>query len=258
MFDQIYPFFAYIRYFLSKVDRHSLQAPFAYQVYEGLKEFAKTQRSPTLESKRKKLLSTLTKITIQDHGTGSLYIKNPVRKISSITRHSSSKPKFSLLYQYFCSLTQARVVVELGTCVGLTTSYLAQSTKGEVNTFEGAEELAQVAKTTFSGYTNIHLIAGRIQETLPVFLQGISSVDFVLIDAHHNYPATIQFWETLLPFLKKDSIVAVGDIHRSKEMEKAWKELKTHSAVTMSMDFYECGILFFTPGIIKQHHILHY
>ncbi|GGF16538.1 O-methyltransferase [Echinicola rosea] len=258
MFDKIHPIFAYIRYFLSKVDRHSLQAPYAYKAYEGLKEFSKNKRSPALEYKRRKLLSNPTEITIQDHGTGSLHLKTPLRKISAITRHSSSKPKFSLLYQYFCSLTPAQVVVELGTCVGVTTSYLAQSAKGEVYTFEGAVELADVAKTTFSEFTNIHLVLGRIQETLPGVLREISTVDFALIDAHHDYQATIQFWETLLPSLKKSSIVAIGDIHRSRDMENAWKELKAHDAVSMSMDFYECGILFFTAGIKKQHYTLHY
>ncbi|AGA78639.1 O-methyltransferase [Echinicola vietnamensis] len=258
MFDQIHPFFAYLRYFLLKVDRHSLQAPYAYEVYEGLKEYAKTHRSPALESKREKLLANPAKITIQDHGTGSLRLKNPLRKIAAITRHSASKPKFSLLYQYFCSLTPAQTVLELGTCVGITTAYLAQSTQGKVYTFEGADELAEVAKGTFGAFPEIHLIAGRIQETLPEFLQKVPGVDFVLMDAHHNYEATIFFWKTLLPALQKTSVVAIGDIHRSKEMEKAWNELKSHSSVTMSMDFYECGILFFKAGLKKQHYILHY
>ncbi|AWW31792.1 class I SAM-dependent methyltransferase [Echinicola strongylocentroti] len=258
MFYRIYPFFAYLRYFLLKVDRHSLQGPFAFQIYDTLMDFTKQKRDPTLEKKRHRLLSNDSSITVQDFGSGSIHLKHPVRKISAITKHSSSQPKFSLLYQYFCSISPAYMVLELGTCVGMTTCYLAKVTKGTVYTFEGAPELAQVAKNTFSDFPNVTLLPGHLSSTLPSFLEQRPTVNFALIDAHHNYPATLAFWNTLLPHLKEDSIVIIGDIHRSIEMEKAWEAIKSHVAVTMSMDFFECGVVFFKKGLKKQHYILHY
>ncbi|GAB3647879.1 hypothetical protein GCM10028791_10610 [Echinicola sediminis] len=257
MLKRLHPFLAYIHYFLKKEDRHSLQSPFAFSLYEGLISFAKKTDDHLLKL-RKDLLGNQKKITIRDFGTGSIHLKNPVRKIADITRHSSSPTKFSQLYQYFCSQTPAQTVLELGTCVGITTCYLAKATQGQLFTFEGAGELAEVARQTFRTYPNVSLIEEQIEKTLPVFLANKHKLDFVLIDAHHAYGATLDFWQLLLPYLSEQSIVAIGDIHRSPGMEKAWKEIKNHPEVTMTMDFFECGILFFKKGLKKQHYTLHY
>nr|WP_246581337.1 class I SAM-dependent methyltransferase [Echinicola shivajiensis] len=155
-------------------------------------------------------------------------------------------------------MTPATTVIELGTCVGINTCYLSKATNGKLYTFEGASSLAQVAQTTFATFDNTRLIEGKIQKSLPSFLEDITLLDFVLIDAHHTYEATLLFFELIKPKLHNDSIVAIGDIHWSPEMQKAWEQIKTHAEVTMSMDFYECGILFFKKGINKKHYILNY
>jgi len=256
--NKLYPFLAYLNYFLRKEDRHSLQSPYAFGLYEGLRPHARMDDDPTLLELRKKLLSNQREISIQDFGTGSIHLKDPVRKIADITRHSTSAPKFSRLYQYFCSLTPANTAMELGTCVGINTCYLARATKGKLYTFEGAEELANVAQQTFSDFSNVEMVNGQIEETLPAFLQKKPVIDFVLIDAHHAYHATVSFWQQLLPYLLEESIVAIGDIHRSRGMEKAWQEIKGHPKVSLTMDFFECGIVIFKKGLKKQHYILHY
>ncbi len=243
-----------------KEDRHSLQAPFAFEVYEGLKSFSKQQPiDDELIQLKKRLLSNNDVISIEDFGAGSIHLKkNKLRKVADITRHSSSSSKYSRLYQYFCSLTPANTVLELGTCVGINTCYLSKVTQGRLFTFEGAPSLAKVAQNTFSSFENIKLIEGKIQESFPPFLEDITLLDFVLIDAHHTYEATLHFFELIKTNLHHDSIVAIGDINWSPEMQKAWEQIKTQEEVTMSMDFYECGILFFKKGINKKHYILNY
>ncbi|MEJ7676871.1 MAG: hypothetical protein WKG06_03140 [Segetibacter sp.] len=45
---------------------------------------------------------------------------------------------------------QANNIIELGTSLGITTSYLASANlKGNVYTFEGAKQVAAIAKQTF-------------------------------------------------------------------------------------------------------------
>jgi hypothetical protein len=62
----------------------------------------------------------------------------------------------------------------------------------------------------------------------------------------------------ILPYLKPTSIVAIADIHWSREMNRAWEEIKMNPAVSLSMDFYECGILIFKKEVTKSHYVLHY
>src|SRR5690606_7239625 len=121
--------------------KHSLHSPFVYGLYTGLTKYLSENISsfPVIEQMRQELLKDQTIVSINDLGAGSRYFSSPSRKISDVAKYSSSSRKHSLLYQYFCSLTPAQTVVELGTGLGLNSCYLAEATKGKLFTFEGAE-----------------------------------------------------------------------------------------------------------------------
>src|SRR5690606_33706008 len=111
-------------------NRHSLQSPFVYQLYQGLKTY-RTEHADGVshvEKLRQNLLSDHTAINVSDLGAGSRIFSSQKRKIREIARHSCSSKKFNLLYQYFCSLSPAETVLELGTCLGINTCYLAEVT----------------------------------------------------------------------------------------------------------------------------------
>lgn len=178
-----------------------------------------------------------------------------IRPVSKITRYSTSSPKFASLYQYFCKLTPAMHVLELGTCVGITTRYLNQVTKGTLWTIEGAEALHQIAqsdpipqKTKF--------VLGEISEVLPQVMTQIPQLDFALIDANHTFIGTMRSFESCVEKIHSKSILVIGDIHWSKEMELAWKAIKNHPSVRLTFDFFECGVLFFEYSGPKTHLVL--
>lgn len=256
----LFPALQYIEYFLKKEDRHALQSPFVYQIYQQLNEYKTHQsnRFSTVEHLRQRLLLDNNFITINDLGAGSQRFSSGKRKIADIARYSCSSKKFSLLYQYFCSLTPAQTVVELGTCLGINSCYLAEVTQDKLYTFEGAEELIRLAKKNINGFEKIHLIAGDISETLPIFLKDQQSVDFAFIDANHTYEHTLSYFNQLQEKIHASSIVVIGDIHWSRKMEKAWKEIIDMEKVRLSLDFFECGVLLYKEGIDKQHYILSY
>lgn len=197
-------------------------------------------------------------VRVDDFGAGSHAFSSPDRKIKDIVRHSCSSQKHSLLYQYFCSLTPAQTVIELGTCLGLTSSYLAEAARGTLYTFEGAEELAHLAQKNIRNYKNIRLIIGDISETLPNFLRQRKRIDFAFIDANHTYAHTLSYYDQIRDWVHEESVVVIGDIHWSREMNRAWKEIIASDKVRLSLDFYESGVLFFKEGIEKKHHVLHY
>lgn len=250
---------AYLKYWLLCEDKYSLQSPFVFKTYLGLRDFLKAIKTKDLdiEEKRKKLLKEKTLLHIEDYGAGSKKVPQKVRELAEITRYSTSGRKFSQLYQYFCSLTPAMQVLELGTCVGLNTIYLSRVTKGKLHSLEGSEALWKTAQQ-IADSTQTNYLLGPIQETLPKLLQQLGSVDFALIDATHTYEGTMSYFNGLLPYLHKQSILAIADIHWSKAMEKAWKEIQACPEVSLSIDFYECGIVFFSPNHPKSKYILEF
>lgn len=259
MLSQVYSLLRYLEYWLHKEDQYSLQSPSLFRIYQELKRFQKEQRSRDLdiEDFRKSLLTSREEVEVEDFGAGSKRVPHKIRKIAKVTRYSASPRKFALLYQFFCSLTPAETVIELGTCVGISTRYLSRVCKGNVFSFEGSHELISVAANNLKN-TPIKFIKGEISKTLPAFLTDSAPVDFALIDANHTYKGTTNAFDLLTTKTHKKSIIAIGDIYWSPEMRKAWEEIKKHPKVKLSLDFYECGILFFQHEGEKAHYRLDY
>ncbi|MFC5625743.1 O-methyltransferase [Algoriphagus winogradskyi] len=242
-----------------KEDKYSLQSPLLFSTYQGLQHYFYSRKEEDLEIEayRQNLLNSDEIIEVTDFGAGSKSVNTTLRKVSAITKFSTSNRKFAQLYQYFCTLTPAATVLELGTCMGITSRYLSKVTQGVLFTFEGAEEIARVAKPN-QDFKNIRIQVGELRNTLPATLNMLQNVDFVLIDATHTYEATIHYFDQILKKTHSHSIVAIGDIHWSKEMELAWKEIKMKPEVKLSLDFYECGIVFFNYSGPKAEYVLDY
>jgi len=68
---------------------------------------------------------------------------------------------------------------------------------------------------------------------------------------------------TLLPLLEQlksdinnDSIAVIANIHENDAMEQAWEAVKKDPNVTVSIDAYHLGLLFFRKEQQKQHFII--
>lgn len=248
---------SYLSYWLDAVDQHSLHSPFFFDFYTKV---IKSTSGPfeKIEDLRKKLRSDNRTITVNDPGTKGM-IRN-VRKISEIASSSLTPEIYSLIYNRVIQKFDHKIIVELGTSLGINTLYLAAKKNCRVTTFEGSDEVADIAELTFEfgQAKNIALQRGNIDSTLPDFLLTIRKVDFAFIDANHTYEATTRYFRHLLSKINEKSVFALDDIHSSSGMEKAWKEIRGHDLVYGSADLYRCGFVFFDPSLNKQHVILQF
>ncbi len=48
-------------------------------------------------------------------------------------------------------------------------------------------------------------------------------------------------------------LIFIDNIHRNKENSKNWNTLINHTKVTVSIDLFYCGLLFFRQEQVKQH-----
>lgn len=197
-------------------------------------------------------------IEFDDYGSGSNGHHSVRRRVNQIAKRSLAPQRYARLYQRLAQYFNSKKTVELGTSFGITSMYLANYKGTTVFTFEGAKEIAAIARRNFkyvdSG--NLELITGNLTETLPEFLSGTNKIDLVLMDANHRLEPTIKYFQWLLPCLHSTSIVIMDDIHLSSEMENAWNKIKSHDAVYGSIDLFRCGIVFFNPSLNKQHVVL--
>lgn len=260
---------SYIHYWLAAVNQHSLHPPFVYQLYtRAIKPDQKEPAFSSIEQIRQSLLKDHTVIQLSEHGAGSSVNRHPVRAISDIARNSLTPPSFSRLLYRLIRHMQASTILELGTSLGINTLYLAAAAPaGKVYTLEGCPQTAATAQKIFEQHHaspdaetgNIELIQGPIDDTLPRLLaQQALKIDGAYLDANHTYEASIRYFEMLLPHLHEKSFLVFDDIYWSAGMKKAWKEVQQHPRVSLSLDLYHAGILFFQPGLQPAHYVLEY
>jgi predicted O-methyltransferase YrrM len=255
--DKFFQAKAYLSYWLDAVDEHSLHSPFFFDFYTRVvKKNKDSEPLEKAEKLRAQLIRDKRVLGGTDPGSGS----SLKREIGVIAQNSLSPMALSTFYSSTIEHFKAKKVIELGTSFGINSLYLASKNDRVVTTFEGSSEIAEIAKLTFefSGAKNIKLIEGNIDQTLKEYLQSIRKFDLILIDANHRYEPTMRYFNLLMPKLQENTVVILDDIHYSSEMEKAWRELKSHKLVYGSADLFRCGILFFDPSLNKQHVILQF
>ncbi|MCU0358698.1 MAG: class I SAM-dependent methyltransferase [Cyclobacteriaceae bacterium] len=246
---------AYLNHWLDAVDAHSLHSPFLYELYtQVIKQ--ESLPDPAIEKLRKKLLNDHRMIAVDDLGAGSKHADSHQRLISEIAHHSLTTPAFASLYDRLATYFNARIIVELGTSLGITSLYLAREAERKVYTFEGSPALAEIATISFefAGSNNITLIEGNIDQTLPYLLTGLPKVDMVFMDANHRYEPTVRYFELLVRRTHEHSLIIIDDIHDQAEMEKAWRTVQRHPLVYTTIDLFRCGLVFVNPALSKQHY----
>ena len=255
-------YYDYLKYLLHARDEHSLHSPFVFDFYTNvLKD--KTQRSgyTAIEDLRKQLLSDDRTINVRDFGAGAKANKNIQRTVSDITRNSLKKPSLAQLFFRIIKFYDYKNSLDLGTSLGLTTAYLANEiSDNQVFSFEGCAETAKIAQESFDklALKNIEIIVGNIDETLPEKLKEIPSLDFVFFDANHRYEPTVRYFEQCLLKAHEGSCFVFDDIYWSAEMKTAWHVIQNHEAVTVSIDLFWVGIVFFRKKQPKQHFVLRF
>jgi predicted O-methyltransferase YrrM len=255
-----FQFQTYFTYWLDAVNKHSLHSPFFFDFYTRV--VAPVPRPVplnALESIRNTLLQDTTRLAIQDLGAGPQHGQTTSRTVQSIARTSISPERFAHLYHRIIRHFGHVHVVELGTSLGLNALYLATA-GAQVTTFEGAPEVAGIARNVFAQQpaARVRLMEGDITHTLPAYLASAGKVDLAFVDANHRYEPTVRYFQQLLQKVHDRSMIIFDDIHYTPGMQQAWEEIRKHPLVYGSADLYRCGILFFDPSLNKQHVVLQY
>ena len=256
---------AYFRYLARARDEHSLHSPFLFSLYTTViraKSGSKTLFAP-IRALRNNLLKSRQLVAVTDFGAGSKINSSRQRTISDIARNSQKSSRFGRLLFRLIQRFRAKIIVDLGTSLGLTTAYLAKATKpysGHVVTFEGCPETAAIAQQNFErlGLQNTTIIVGNLNETLASEIAALEPIDFVFFDANHRYEPTVRYFETCLTNIHNDTVFVFDDIHWSAEMEQAWDYIKTHPSVSITIDLFWVGLVFFRHEQPKQDFILRF
>lgn len=251
-------FIDYFKHYLSAKTRHGIHSPFVYTLVDKvIYDFSPKQYNAALEGQRKRLRSDQRQIEVTDLGAGSMLEKSNERTISQIAKNALKPARVAQLLARLASYLEPKTIIELGTCLGITTSYLAKASKqSRIYTAEGCPQTALVARETFEQLQvtdQITLRVGNFDELLPEILQHLGTVAFLFIDGNHTYEATMNYFETALGHIDENSVLIFDDIYWSEGMKRAWADIKAHPSVTLSIDLFYIGLVFFRKDREKEH-----
>ena len=250
---------SYLNFLWNSKNEHGVHSPFVFNLVT--KCFYDKKNYPEysiLNNYRNSLLANKTSIEVTDFGAGSRVFKTNTRAINQIAKTAGiSKKRAELLFRithYF----QPENILEIGTSLGLATSALSLGNpKAKITTLEGCPNTLAVAKKQFEKF-NLDNLETIVTEFSAYLKTVTENCDWKLIyfDGNHSKQATLDYFELLLPTITNESVWIFDDIHWSSAMEGAWVEIKKHPQVTVTIDTFHWGIVFFREEQKKEHFMI--
>ncbi len=262
--DNIKQVHRYYKYLLHSNSRFKIHSPFVFQfVEEVLKDKVVYPEYKQIETYKKNLSKSHTIIETVDFGkkTGdkqySTYLY-PLGKL--VKKRSQTKRKGRLLYKISHYFKPANIL-EFGTAVGISSCYIKTPLPdSKMITMEGCASLSDIAYSTFKklNLSNIKISTGDFEATLPKVLKDFETLDMVFFDGNHHKKPTIDYFNRCVKLANDKSVFIFDDIHWSKGMEEAWEYIINDKRVTISIDLFHLGLVFFRKGTVKQDFIIRY
>jgi predicted O-methyltransferase YrrM len=275
---------SYLQFLWHSKNEHAVHSPFVFNLLTKCfydKKFK--SEYVVLENYRNELLQNKNTIEVTDFGAGSRVFKSNTRQIAKIAKTAGISPKRAQLLYRIVNYFQPDTILEIGTSLGLATSALSLGNpKASIVTLEGCPETAKQAQLQLQKFSsraqsrdscnNVECVVTEFKsylekkysstnsttEHLSRKLSELNTDYFSLIyfDGNHSKKATLEYFELLLPTITNETIWIFDDIHWSKEMEEAWEIIKNHPKVTVSIDTFQWGLVFFRYEQPKQHFII--
>lgn len=247
---------SFISFLFKSTNQHGVHSPFVYDLVT--KCFYKKTNSTKISkvnNAKQWLHSNKQLIQVTDFGSGSKIFKNNNRKISDIAKVAGITHKKASLLLRLLAYFEPSTILEIGTSLGLGTTTLSiGSPNSKIDTLEGCHNTGAIAQELFDRFEckNVQLIMGTFHETLKTVIRN-KSFDLIYFDGNHKKDATLNYFNECLQTAHNNSVFIFDDIHWSIEMQEAWSAIKEHPKVTVTIDTYFWGLVFFREEQAKQH-----
>lgn len=262
MLRNLRTFIEYINYRLTSKTRFDIHSPFLFDWIEHtIHAKSKFYCFDEIEKKRALLLNEKREISWIELGAGSKKNRGNKRRLDELAKNSLMPAKYAQLLFRMAHYHQPEKIIELGTSLGITTSYLAKAiSPRKVISIEGNPDVVKEAKSIFQSLqiNNIEVKEGNIDEVFPDLLEKGVDNTMILVDGNHRKAPTLNYFKWISEKAGNNTIIIFDDIRWSDEMKEAWEEIRNDEKVGLSLDLFFIGIVFFRKDAPKQHFVIKY
>lgn len=261
---------SYIKFLYNSKNEHGVHSPFVFSlVTKCFYDKKKYPEYTILKNYRNSLLQNKNTIEVTDFGAGSRVFKSNTRAINQIAKNAGISPKRAELLFRIVKYFQPENILEIGTSLGLATAALALgleaktnraklNKKAKITTLEGCPNTINQCQLQLQKFNinNVECVNAEFSSYLKIYNLRPTTYNLIYFDGNHSKKATVDYFELLLPTITNDSVWIFDDIHWSEDMEEAWKIIKNHPKVTVTIDTFQWGIVFFRKEQEKEHFVI--
>ena len=244
-----------LNFLLKSSNQHGIHSPFVYDLITKC-FYDKTPFSAyhNLKALRNELIHNQDLVNIKYYSEASKVFKSNHKKISTIVKDEGSSYKKQKQLYRIANYFKPKKVLELGTSVGLGSAAIAIASKNcIITTVEVNKNISAIAKKVFQSYqlNNIQIETSSFKNFFKK--TNNENLDLVYLDGTYDKNSTIENFNSLLKYSHNESVFIFNNIYRSKEMTEAWNIIKKQKEITVSIDTFYWGFLFFRKEQPKQH-----
>ena len=251
---------SYLNFLYNSKNEHGVHSPFVFDlVTKCFYDKTKYPEYGILKKYRKSLLDDSDSIEVTDFGSGSKIFKSNKRKVAQIAKVAGISSKRAELLFRIVRYFKPNEILEIGTSLGLATSAIALgNSNSKITSLEGCPNTITIAKnkSQLCNLRNIDFVNTKFEDYLINCQRSKEHLDLIYFDGNHSKKATVDYFEFLLPTITNNSVWIFDDIHWNTEMEQAWESIKNHAKVTVTIDTFQWGIVFFRAEQAKQNFVI--
>lgn len=223
---------SYFSFLLKSTNEHGVHSPFVFQLVT-LCFYKKTSKK-----------------TIELYYT---FKKSILKQTPHTNSHKISNKKAFLLIRLVKYLN-IETILQIGTPFGLNTLALSLgNSKATIQTLNVCENTTLVSKKMIKEFNlnNIISINNRNEPIKPLLTNKL--YDLIYFDGNLKKETTLHFFKNCLENIHNNSVFIFENIYENSEMLETWEEIKKHPLVTVTINTYFWGIVFFRKEQTKQH-----
>lgn len=251
---------SYLKFIYNSKNEHGVHSPFVFDlVTKCFYDKTKYPEYSIVKKYRKSLFENNDFIEVEDFGSGSKIFKSNKRKIAQIAKVAGISSKRAELLFRIVRYFQPNEILEIGTSLGLATSAMSLGNlDAKITSLEGCSSSIAIAKNLSQSYNlnNIDFVNTKFEDYLINCQLNTENWHLIYFDGNHSKKATLDYFEFLLPTITNNSVWIFDDIHWNTEMEQAWESIKNHTKVTVTVDTFQWGIVFFRAEQAKQNFVI--
>ena len=207
-----------------------------------------------IEMERRKLLLRMEQLTYPDRQQENKLKTRPLGRIAE--REAISRKQGMLLFR-LANYFRSKRIIQLGPAMGISTLYLTSYAADlKCIAIEHVPGFARIASEVLARAARnpVDLRVGASRELFPKALVDMEKVDFVLFNTLYEQQNTCCLFEEALKYVHSDTVFVFEGIRQSRQMRNCWKEICSHPEVTVTMDLYSMGLVFFNPKLHKRNY----